>query len=785
MPRTDHDHGHGHDQPHTHEHDHSHDHGHSHDQARAAAAPWVGTAAGNVPPGPLAAANPFPCCCGGACGTPASGPAAAGPLPQAAHADTFRIEAMDCPTEERLLRKALEPMAGIKGLAFNLLGRELTVCHDLPDPAPIVAAIADLGMTAVPVAPGAAGAPRSEAATAWLSPALAVALTLALAAEFLEWFEVATPWLPAVCALVAIGLSGLPIYKKGLIALRRRDLNINALMSVAATGALLLGQLPEAAMVMALFAVAEKLEAASLVRAKNAVTALLALAPQEATVGRPDGSFAVVAADSVAVGTLVRLRPGERVALDGAVTAGRSSLDQSAITGESLPVEKGPGDTLFAGTVNQEGELHYQTTALANDSTLARITRAVIASPGRKARTQRFVDRFAAIYTPAVFAVAVAVAVLPPLFFGGSFAEWIYKALVILVIACPCALVISTPVSVVSGLAAAARRGILIKGGLFLEQGHAIGTLVLDKTGTITTGRPVATDFENLAGDAVANRAMAVSLADRSDHPVSRAVARAGREDGVELLPVTDFTALPGRGVRGSVAGRPCHLGNHRLIEELGLCSPAIEARLDALEGVGKTAVILADASGVLALFAAADALRPHSREAVAELHALGVNTVMLSGDNAHTAATIAREVGIDTAKGDQLPEDKARAVDELTAQAAGKALVGMVGDGINDAPALARADIGFAMGAAGTDAAIETADVAIMDDDLRKIAAFIRLSRATVATLKQNIALALGLKGLVLVLTFLGYGSMLLAVFADMGTSLLVIANGLRLLRK
>ena len=756
MPHPhDHNHGSGQDQPHTH-------------------------------------APASPCCCGDACG-PAPAPEI-GPPPtagQAAHADVFRIEAMDCPTEERMIRKILEPMDGIKGLTFNLLGRELTVSHDLPDPAPIVAAIVTLGMQAVPVAPGASTASRPETPTAWLTPPLAVALLLAVAAEVLEWFGVGTPWLPALCALVAIALSGLPIYKKGLLALRQRELNINALMSVAATGALILGQFPEAAMVMALFAVAEKLEAASLTRAKNAVTALLALAPQEATISHPDGSFTAVSAAAVPVGSTVRLRPGERVALDGLVTAGRSSLDQAAITGESLPVEKGPGDTLFAGTVNQESELLYQTTALANDSTLARITRAVVASPGKKARTERFVDRFAAIYTPSVFACALAMAVLPPLVFGASLVEWVYKALVILVIACPCALVISTPVSVVSGLAAAARRGILIKGGLFLEQGHAIQTLVLDKTGTITTGRPAQTDFVNLAGDPAANRAIAVSLAARSDHPISKAVARAGREDGVKLLPVEDFTALPGRGLRGVVAGRVCHLGNHRLIEDLGQCSPAIEARLDVLEGAGKTAVLLADATGVLAIFAAADALRPHSREAVAELHALGIKTMLLSGDNSHTAAAIAQAVGIDAAKGDQLPGDKAAAVDALTAQAAqaaqagGKGLVGMVGDGINDAPALARADIGFAMGAAGTDAAIETADVAIMDDDLRKLATFIRLSRATVATLKQNIALALGLKGLVLVLTFLGYGTMLLAVFADMGTSLLVIANGLRLLRR
>uniref|UniRef100_I2Q5X6 P-type Zn(2+) transporter n=1 Tax=Desulfovibrio sp. U5L TaxID=596152 RepID=I2Q5X6_9BACT len=746
---------------------------------------------GHVPLEPLDAGRAAPCCCGdGACPTGAAAPRDDGPAPEAARSDTFRIEAMDCPVEERMIRKVLADMPGVAGLRFNLLARELTVHHDLPDTAAIIAAVAALGMEAVPVtAGGAAARMAAQPAGAWITPVQGAALAVAVLAEVAEWLGWGRPWLPAICALAAILACGLPIYKKGFIALKNRNLNINALMSIAATGALLLGQFPEAAMVMVLFAIAEEIESYSLARANGAVTALLALAPEQATVRGPDGGFAAVPAAEVPVGAFVRLRPGERVPLDGVVAEGRSSLDQSPITGESLPVEKAPGDALFAGTINQEGELLLVTTALADDSTLSRITRAVVASPGKEARTQRFVDKFAAVYTPSVFGFALLVAVVPPLLFGGAFADWIYKGLVLLVIACPCALVISTPVSVVSGLAAAARRGILVKGGLFLEQGHAIGTVVLDKTGTLTTGRPVQTDFVNLAGQASDNRAVGASLAGRSDHPVSRAVAAAATDDAVVPRHVADFTALPGLGVRGTIDGKAYHLGNHRLIEELGLCSPALEERLAALENTGKTTVLLADATGVLALFAAADALRGHSREAVAELHALGVETVLLSGDNAHTVAAIAREVGIDAARGDQMPADKATAVDELTGKEAGptdrRRLVAMVGDGINDAPALARADIGFAMGAAGTDAAIETADVAIMDDDLRKLAAFIKLSRATVTTLKQNIALALGLKGLVLVLTFLGYGSMLLAVFADMGTSLLVIANGLRLLRK
>jgi len=730
-----------------------------------------------------------PCCCGGACQTApqpsiTARPVDADPTVTAAHTDVFRIEAMDCPMEEGMIRKALTGMTGVAGLRFNLLARELTVLHDLPETGGILRTIAALGMEAVPVDASTEPTPTAPPPQ-WLSPVQALALLGAVLAETFDWFHLGAPWLPALCAVAAILACGLPVYKKGLIALKNRNLNINALMSLAATGAVLLGQFPEAAMVMVLFAIAERLEAASLHRARNAVTALLALAPETATMRQPDGRWVSVAAATVPVGATIRLRPGERVALDGVVTEGNSSLDQSPITGESLPVEKGPGEALFAGAINQEGELHYATTALAGDSTLARITRAVTASPGKMAQTQRFVDRFAAIYTPAVFALAAAVAIAPPLIWGEPFAGWVYKALVLLVIACPCALVISTPVSVVSGLAAAARRGILVKGGLFLEQGHALRTLALDKTGTLTTGRPAQTNWENLSGEAAANRSIAASLAARSDHPVSKAVAQAARTDGIPLRGVAAFTALPGRGVRGEVEGRVYHLGNHRLIEDLGVCSPALETRLAALENTGKTTVLLADATGVLALFAAADAVREHSREAVAALRTLGVEAILLSGDNAHTVAAIAREVGIDDARGDQLPQDKADAINALVRSSQPqKALVGMVGDGINDAPALARADIGFAMGAAGADAAIETADVAIMDDDLRKIPTFIRLSRATVAILRQNIALALTLKGLVLLLTFLGYGSMLLAVFADMGTSLLVIGNGLRLLR-
>ncbi len=694
---------------------------------------------------------------------------------------------MDCPTEEALIRNKLGGMAGVAALEFNLIQRVLTVHHTLPSPEPVARAIESLGMQPVPLSTEAAQQvlPQSTASKPWWP--LALAGVAALGAEAAEWLGLGLPWLPAVLALAAVALGGLTTYRKGWIALRNGNLNINALMSIAVTGALLLRQWPEAAMVMVLFALAERIEAASLDRARNAIRGLMAMAPEQATVRRADGSWDTVPAAGVAVGELVRLRPGERVALDGKVVRGQSALDQAPITGESVPVDKAEGDALFAGSINQSGELEYTVTAPASDSTLARIIHAVEAAQGSRAPTQRFVDQFARIYTPTVFAIALAVAVVPPLAMGGAWVDWIYKALVLLVIACPCALVISTPVTIVSGLAAAARRGILVKGGVYLEQGRHLAWVALDKTGTITHGKPAQTNHALLAEDAPQARAIAASLAARSDHPVSRAVAAAAVADRIGTLPVDDFEALAGRGTRGKVQGVAYCLGNHRLVHEMGACSPALEARLEALEREGKTVVLLARVDGngaasALALFAVADTVRDTSRQAIAALHELGVRTLMLSGDNPHTAQAIAAQVGIDEARGNQLPQDKADGIAALAGAAHARGgRIGMVGDGINDAPALARADIGFAMGAAGTDTAIETADVALMDDDLRKIPAFVRLSRRTSSILMQNIALALGIKAVFLVLTVLGMGTMWMAVFADMGASLLVVFNGLR----
>ncbi|CAN7324507.1 heavy metal translocating P-type ATPase [Acidovorax sp. LjRoot74] len=692
----------------------------------------------------------------------------------------LRIAKMDCPTEESLIRGKLRGMPGVQGLDFNLMQRTLTVRHAPDAIKPAIEAIESLGMqTEVHKTNEPRDSRPPEQKTSWVP--MAASGIAAVLAEGVYWVNDGNHWTVIVLALVSIFTGGLSTYKKGWIALKNRNLNMNALMSIAVTGGMAIGHWPEAAMVMFLFALAEVIEAKSLDRARNAIRGLMDLAPETATIRQADGSWKEMPAKEIAKGAVVRVRPGERIALDGFITAGRSAINQAPITGESLPVEKAEGDQVFAGTINETGSFEYKVTAGASDSTLARIIYAVESAQGNRAPTQRFVDQFARVYTPAVFVVAVLVAVVPPLAFGGAWFDWIYKALVLLVIACPCALVISTPVTIVSGLAAAARRGILIKGGVYLEGGRKLKALALDKTGTLTHGKPEQTDFLPLIGDAQEVTAWAASLAARSDHPVSQAIARKAKRDGVSLHEVDDFAALPGRGVRGRIAGRTLRMGNHRLAKELGLSEVALQSQLEALERQGKTAILLMSETTVLGVFAVADTVKETSREAVADLQALGVRTLMLTGDNQYTADAIAAQVGISEARGDQLPEDKLKTIESLIS-ADGQ--VGMVGDGINDSPALARSDIGFAMGAAGTDTAIETADVALMDDDLRKIPTFIRLSRTTASILTQNIVLALGIKAVFLALTFTGHATMWMAVFADMGASMLVVFNGLRLLK-
>jgi Zn2+/Cd2+-exporting ATPase len=724
-------------------------------------------------------------CCDGSCqGQVRPTPEATAPTaPSAGCVRTVvAIEKMDCPTEEAMIRGKLATMAGVEALDFNLIQRRLTLTHHPEALEPALEALNAIGLGGVVesavgerLTPGPAVPRRTWAL-------IGVAAAAAAAAELIDLFVPGVTWLVIALSLFAIVVGGLKTYWKGFIALRNRSLNINALMSVAVTGALVIGAWPEAAMVMVLFALAEAIESLSLDRARNAIRKLMAMAPETATVLTGDGSWTEALAKEVAVGATVRVGPGERIPLDGELTAGASAVNQAPITGESMPVEKALGDQVFAGAINGTGSFEYRVTRSADDSTLARIIHAVEEAQGSRAPTQRFVDRFARIYTPVVFALAIVVAVLPPLAFGEPWLDWVYRALVLLVIGCPCALVISTPVTVVSGLASAARRGILIKGGAYLEEGRKLKAVAFDKTGTITRGEPAVTDFLPQPGEDP-GRALGwlASMAARSDHPLSRAIAAYAGENAAVAAELSEFEALPGRGTRGRLNGDLLHLGSHRLIDDLDVCTPELEALFAALESEGKSVVVLATQDRVVAVFGIADTVRATSASAFADLHALGVRSVMLSGDNQQTASAIAAQVGIDDARGGLLPEEKLAAVKGLVAQ---YGEVGMAGDGVNDAPALAAANIGFAMGVAGSDTALETADVALMDDDLRKLPAFIRLSRRTAVVLTENIALALGIKGVFLALALTGQATLWMAILADMGASLLVVFNGLRLLK-
>lgn len=609
---------------------------------------------------------------------------------------------------------------------------------------------------------------------------LPVAAVLAVSAELWALGQGAESTLAvAALSIAAILLGGIPTLRGGLRSLLALRLDIQFLMTIAVVGAFAIGEFPEAAVVVVLFAVAERIEERTVTRAKNAIRSLMTLSPPTATVADPLGQWVARPVAEVSAGSTMLVRPGERFALDGVVVEGESAVNQAAITGESLPVEKRRDDRVFAGTMNGQGALKVRTTGGVDQTTLAHIVRSVQEAQAQRAPVQRFIDSFAHIYTPVVVVIAALVALLPWLAFGQPFEPWLYRALVLLVIACPCALVVSTPVAIASGLTAAARAGIVVKGGVYLERGAKLACIALDKTGTLTAGTPALTDVLPQNGqDPGEVLRLAASIEASSEHPVAKALVSACNG---ELRPVAGFAALTGRGVVGVVDGVEYLVGNHRLVESTGVCSPAIEQQLQVLEHQGKTCLVLMSRDSALAIFAVADQVRETSPEAVSSLKGLGIHPVVLSGDNQRTTTAVALQVGIDDARGELLPDDKLQAVSALQAT---HGSVGMVGDGVNDAPALARADVSFAMGAVGSDTALETAGVALMADDLRGLPVFLTISRAAKRVLRQNIAVALTTKCAFFALALVGHATLWAAVVADMGASLVVVANSLRLLR-
>jgi Cd2+/Zn2+-exporting ATPase len=687
----------------------------------------------------------------------------------------FRVSGMDCPSCAATITRSIEASGAIQRVAVDVLKGEVRVT--LPaggmSREALVGAISSAGFKVRPDGV-ALVRPRGPLIAATIS-GLALALGLGL-----PWIGVPGPLATMLLGTAMVG-GGWYVAPRGLRALRHRSPDMHALMTIAAVGAVLIGQWGEGASALFLFSVALLLENWAVGRARRSIGALLDLAPPEAQVIRLGGERTMPVAE-IKVGERIRVRPGERVALDGTILSGASALNEAPITGEATPADKGPGDRVFAGTINGHGALEVRTTAAASDTTLARILHAVEDAQAARAPVQSLVERFARIYTPAVLGLAALVAALPPLLVAGPWEVWLYRALTLVVIACPCALVISTPVTLVSALTGAARSGVLIKGGARLEALARVRVVAFDKTGTLTEGRPVLTDVIALDGLAEGELLRLAAAVERhSEHPVARAIAAAALERGLDAAEVHGFTALPGWGARATVEGRQLSLGNRRLCDQIGACREDVHALLGRLEDEGKTAVLVADGAEPIGVLAVADRVRRDAAQALTSLRRAGVErVVMLTGDSEAVARGVAAAVGLTEVRARLLPEDKYQAVRQLEADAGA---VAVVGDGVNDAPALAAASVGIAMGAAGTHVALETADVALMGDNLALLAPTIRRSHATLAIIRQNMVVAIGLKALFLVLAVLGQATLWMAVAADMGASLLVIANGLRAL--
>jgi len=723
------------------------------------------------------------------------------PLSEKAHRTrrTYKVQGLCCADEVAVLKQAIGPLVGGEDrLAFDILKGRITIAEesrDIPDEV-IINAVAETGMKAIPWATRQKenGVDALRRQQIYFTAASGIALLFGLTLHVflsggmlaaLERIHANAPLPSSVIAsyFVAVLLGARFVVVKAWFAVRNLRPDMYLLMSTAVVGAIVIGEWFEAATVSFLFALSLALESWSVGRARRAIESLLDLAPATAHVLRPNGSEAVIPVEEVNLGARILVTAGERIPLDGRVTDGASAVNQAPITGESVPVEKQRGSEVFAGTINGDGTLTIRVTKKAEDTTLARIIRMVEEAHARRAPSEQWVERFARAYTPAVMALSLLVFVLPPLIFGQSWEDWFYRALVLLVIACPCALVISTPVSIVAALASAARAGVLVKGGAFIELPAHLKAIALDKTGTMTEGEPKVAKVIPLGAHSEADLlARAAALESRSTHPLARAISRQAEQQGIAPAPATDVQVLRGKGLTGTFDGELFWLGSHRYVVERGQETPEITQQAEALEADGKTVIVIGNRRHVCGLIAVADTLRPEARTLAQQLHAVGIeHVVMLTGDNRVTADAIAREVGIDEVHAELLPEDKVRKVEELVVR---HGTVAMVGDGVNDAPALARANLGIAMGAIGSDAAIETADVALMTDDTSKLSWLVQHSKRTLAVIRQNITFALVIKVVFFVLTFAGMASLWGAIAADMGASLLVVMNGLRLLK-
>lgn len=581
---------------------------------------------------------------------------------------------------------------------------------------------------------------------------------------------------------LSIVVGGYKTARSAIYGIRKLNFDMNVLMTIAVIGAAAIGEWIEGALVVIFFSLSNTLSVYTLEKARNSIKALMGLAPKEATIIR-NGKEMRLAVEEIQVDDVMIVKPGEKIAMDGTIVKGSSSINQAAITGESMPVEKVVGDEVFAGTINQQGSIQVKVTKRVEDTTLAKIIHLVQEAQGQRAKSQEYIDKFAKVYTPVVIALAVLITIVPPLFFGGVWADWIYRGLALLIAACPCALVISSPVSIISAIGNAAKNGVLIKGGVFLEEAGAIKAIAFDKTGTLTVGRPEVTDVMAMNGTSEKEfLAISAALEKYSEHPLAAAIVRRAERDKIVLPEADDFSAITGKGAKGKVNGVTYYIGNPRLFKELGTNLNQIQKDIERLQKEGKTAMILGTKDKVIGVVAVADEVRDLSKDAIARLKEAGIErTIMLTGDNRATAQAIANKIGVDDFHAELMPEDKVKAVKELQ-QKYGK--IAMVGDGINDAPALATANLGIAMGVAGTDAALETADIALMADDLTKLPFTVRLSSATLRNIKQNIWFSNAVNIITMILIVPGYASLLVVALADVLAAVLVVLNAMRLMK-
>ncbi len=703
------------------------------------------------------------------------------------------VAGVDCPDEAKLIHQALDSVQGIGKVDVNVLTGRVTIGHEVDIEVDTLIEIIDkTGLKASRHNPGAPSSGEGGGSNAQRNRLIAVVVS-AIACGIglaIEWMKLGPLSVTIPIFLVAIISGGWFIYPKALSSLRRMQADMNLLMTIAVIGAAFVGEWSESAVVVLLFSISELLESYSVSRARRAIQSLLDLTPKLALVQTGEDDFEEVPVESVALDTVIAIKSGARVPLDGEVIEGSSYINQAPITGESMPVSKNVGDTVFAGTINGDGSLLVRVTKAYADTMVSRMIYLIEEAQSQKAPSQKFVDRFARYYTPAVIVVALLVFLIPPLLVAGQeWGFWFYNALVLLVIACPCALVIATPVSIVSGLTMLARRGVLVKGGVALESVAKLRALAMDKTGTITEGKPAVQSLVTMNGsseDEVLRIAAAIDT--HSDHPIARAIIDFAAEKGIDFPRSDDFKTMQGRGAEGSIDGHPYFVSNHRFVHELGICSDETEELLAGIEAKGLSVVVVGhqphgDCKGeVIGILSVGDKIRDNATTAIDAIHSAGItNVVMLSGDNQRTVDAISKQVGIDYAKGDLLPEDK---IEEVRSLLKNHTYVGMIGDGVNDAPAMAISTIGFSMGAIGTDTAIEASDITLMQDDLEKVAETIRMGRRTLGIIRFNIAFALGIKAVFLVLAIMGMASLWTAILADTGATLLVIVNALRLLK-